>query len=218
MQVFKTHLFLKPVVLLAVPDGNKFLFANENTLVQNAWPASAAKLLGSHSLASIVGEEHKYVSCHSFSCISLQWLQNLGCSLMFQQRKSILHPLEWNLILLIIHRVSTTESISKPILVLSYLLVSLYSGFCIQFQWSTLEPLHCNEPSNSNSSARSSSLGSGSMWIKGCAPTCFWSKWLIYRNCWFQYSAFSSLSSRTSLLGLDHHRLLVSSWLYKLAL
>lgn len=58
-QTFTTHLFFDPAVSLSVPDGNKFLFANENKLVQNAWPTSVAKLLGKHSLAMKVGEDHR---------------------------------------------------------------------------------------------------------------------------------------------------------------
>lgn len=49
---------------LSAPDGNKFLFAQENKLVQNSWPASVAKMLGKHSLALKVGDEHKYVKTH----------------------------------------------------------------------------------------------------------------------------------------------------------
>jgi hypothetical protein len=58
-QTFTTHLFFDPAVSVGGPDGNKFLFANENKLVQNCWPASVAKLLGKHSLGVKVGDEHK---------------------------------------------------------------------------------------------------------------------------------------------------------------
>lgn len=67
VQVFKTHLFLSPVVFLGVPVGNKFLFASENTLVQNQWPGSVVELLGPHSLATKVGEEHKYANLGTVS-------------------------------------------------------------------------------------------------------------------------------------------------------
>jgi cytochrome P450 family 26 subfamily A len=59
MQIFKTHLLFRLTISLGAPEGNKFLFANENKLVQNSWPASVAKLLGRHALIVKTGEEHK---------------------------------------------------------------------------------------------------------------------------------------------------------------
>jgi hypothetical protein len=59
MQIFKTHLFLCLSISLGAPEGHKFLFANDNKLVQNSWPSSVVKLLGRHSLATKTGEEHK---------------------------------------------------------------------------------------------------------------------------------------------------------------
>ena len=58
-QTFTTHLLFEPAVSVGAPDGNKFLFANENKLVQNSWPSPVVKLLGKHSLAIKVGDEHK---------------------------------------------------------------------------------------------------------------------------------------------------------------
>ncbi|CAN5962129.1 unnamed protein product [Sphagnum jensenii] len=58
-EIFKTHLLLCLSISLGAPEGNKFLFANENKLVQNSWPPSVVKLLGRHSLATKTGEEHK---------------------------------------------------------------------------------------------------------------------------------------------------------------
>jgi hypothetical protein len=59
MQIFKTHLLFCLTISLGGPEGNKFLFANENKLVQSSWPPSMAKLLGRHALAVKTGEEHK---------------------------------------------------------------------------------------------------------------------------------------------------------------
>ena len=58
-QTFTTHLLFEPSVSVGAPDGNKFLFANEDKLVQNSWPLSVAKLLGKHSIAVKVGDDHK---------------------------------------------------------------------------------------------------------------------------------------------------------------
>ena len=59
-QVFKTHLFLDPVVSVGGADGNKFLFSNENKLVQNSWPPSMIKILGKDTIINQVGERHRY--------------------------------------------------------------------------------------------------------------------------------------------------------------
>ncbi|CAK9238648.1 unnamed protein product [Sphagnum jensenii] len=58
-QVFKTHVLFSPLVFLGPPEGNKFLFSNENNLVQTSWPSPTRKLLGHNSIAAKVGEEHK---------------------------------------------------------------------------------------------------------------------------------------------------------------
>jgi cytochrome P450 family 26 subfamily A len=59
MQIFKTHLLFRLTISLGAPEGNKFLFANENKLVQNSWPSSVVKLLGRHAFLTKIGEEHK---------------------------------------------------------------------------------------------------------------------------------------------------------------
>jgi hypothetical protein len=64
VQVFKTNLLFNPTVSVPAPEGNKFLFANENKLVQNAWPPSVAKLLGTGSMTLKVGDEHKYINSY----------------------------------------------------------------------------------------------------------------------------------------------------------
>jgi cytochrome P450 family 26 subfamily A len=46
-------------VFLGPPEGNKFLFSNENNLVQAKLPSPMLKLLGRSSIATKVGEEHK---------------------------------------------------------------------------------------------------------------------------------------------------------------
>ncbi|KAG0607674.1 hypothetical protein M758_8G047100 [Ceratodon purpureus] len=58
-EVFKTHLFLDPVVSVGGADGNKFLFSNENKLVQNSWPPSMIKILGKDTIINQVGERHR---------------------------------------------------------------------------------------------------------------------------------------------------------------
>jgi cytochrome P450 len=60
-QVFKTHALFSPLVFLGPPKGNKFLFSNENNLVQAKLPSPMVKLLGRSSIAIKVGEEHKRV-------------------------------------------------------------------------------------------------------------------------------------------------------------
>ncbi|KAH9544170.1 hypothetical protein CY35_13G104300 [Sphagnum magellanicum] len=60
-QVFKTHALFSPLVFLGPPKGNKFLFSNENNLVQAKLPSPMVKLLGRSSIATKVGEEHKRV-------------------------------------------------------------------------------------------------------------------------------------------------------------
>lgn len=56
--VFKTCLFGERVAVLCGPAGNKFLFSNENKLVNVWWPMSVRRLLGP-CLATSVGEEAK---------------------------------------------------------------------------------------------------------------------------------------------------------------
>ncbi|KAH8952809.1 hypothetical protein BDL97_09G104800 [Sphagnum fallax] len=58
-QVFKTHVLFSPLVFLGPPEGNKFLFSNENNLVQASWPSSIHKLLGHNNIMVKIGEEHK---------------------------------------------------------------------------------------------------------------------------------------------------------------
>jgi cytochrome P450 family 26 subfamily A len=45
--VFTTSLVGYPTVVFCSPEGNRFLFANENKLVINSWPSSVRKLFGS---------------------------------------------------------------------------------------------------------------------------------------------------------------------------
>nr|PNR43492.1 hypothetical protein PHYPA_015873 [Physcomitrium patens] len=58
-EVFRTHFLFNPAVSMGAPEGNKFLFGNENKLVQNSWPGPVTRLLGKNSLTVLVGEEHK---------------------------------------------------------------------------------------------------------------------------------------------------------------
>lgn len=56
--VFTTSLVGHPTVVLCSPQGNRFLFANENKLVVNSWPASVGNLFRS-SLITAVGDDAK---------------------------------------------------------------------------------------------------------------------------------------------------------------
>uniref|UniRef100_A0A0D6QVB0 Cytochrome P450 n=1 Tax=Araucaria cunninghamii TaxID=56994 RepID=A0A0D6QVB0_ARACU len=58
--IFKTSLFGHPTAVLYSPAGNRFLFSNENKLVQNSWPDSLARLFG-NSLLSKVGDDAKVI-------------------------------------------------------------------------------------------------------------------------------------------------------------
>jgi cytochrome P450 len=74
-QVFKTHILFSSIVFLGPPEGNKFLFSNENKLVQASWPSSINKLFGRGSIAVKIGEEHKQgrqILSSFFSPIGLQ--------------------------------------------------------------------------------------------------------------------------------------------------
>ncbi|EFJ33146.1 hypothetical protein SELMODRAFT_84634 [Selaginella moellendorffii] len=57
--VFKTSLLGSPTIVMPGPDGNKFLFSQENKLVVGCWPPSTASLLGPCSLAVQTGQEHR---------------------------------------------------------------------------------------------------------------------------------------------------------------
>ncbi|XP_011048247.1 PREDICTED: beta-amyrin 28-oxidase-like [Populus euphratica] len=57
-QVFKTSLFGETVAVFCGPAGNKFLFHNENKLVNLWWPTSVKKLMKS-SLSNVVGDDAK---------------------------------------------------------------------------------------------------------------------------------------------------------------
>lgn len=158
-QVFKTNLFLNPVVCLGERDGNKFLFANENTLVHNAWPASVAKLLGSHSLTTKVGEEHKYASCPAAIIFSIAVTSKVGLFLNVSTEKiDFASPI----VEFLSHYSVQSQN---PVLVLSFIGKSVITFLHLVpvFKWSSLDPLNLNELSNSNSSSRSSGLCSGSM-------------------------------------------------------
>jgi cytochrome P450 family 26 subfamily A len=59
-QVFKTSLFGETLAVFCGPAGNKFLFSNENKLVNLWWPRSVKKLLKS-SLVNVAGDEAKRI-------------------------------------------------------------------------------------------------------------------------------------------------------------
>ncbi|XP_070012371.1 beta-amyrin 28-monooxygenase-like [Nicotiana sylvestris] len=68
-QIFKTCLVGEKVAVLCGPAGNKFLFGNENKLVNVWWPSSVRQLLGS-CLSTISGEEAKLMRKMLFYFVS----------------------------------------------------------------------------------------------------------------------------------------------------
>lgn len=74
--VFKTSLTGEPVAVLTGPAAHKFLFGNENKLVQVWWPPSAKKLLG-NGLSNSVGEEAKHTRKMLFYFLSPDALMRL---------------------------------------------------------------------------------------------------------------------------------------------
>ncbi|GLJ24778.1 hypothetical protein SUGI_0473750 [Cryptomeria japonica] len=58
--IFKTHILGSPTAVFYSPQGNRFLFSNENTLVHSTWPSSVINLFR-NSLISKVGDEAKDV-------------------------------------------------------------------------------------------------------------------------------------------------------------
>ncbi|KAH8938768.1 hypothetical protein BDL97_16G102100 [Sphagnum fallax] len=75
-QVFKTHILFSPAVSVGAPEGNKFLFANENKLLIQSWPSPIKNLLGQHSMANKSGEEHKQTRRIFTSFFSTDGLQS----------------------------------------------------------------------------------------------------------------------------------------------
>ncbi|KAJ8635103.1 hypothetical protein MRB53_009370 [Persea americana] len=57
-QIFKTSLLWEPIAVFCGPAGNKFLFSNENKLVQTWWPTSVQKIF-TFSLIISVGDKAK---------------------------------------------------------------------------------------------------------------------------------------------------------------
>uniref|UniRef100_A0A6N2KIH0 Beta-amyrin 28-oxidase n=1 Tax=Salix viminalis TaxID=40686 RepID=A0A6N2KIH0_SALVM len=57
-EIFKTNLFCQPVVVLSGAAGNKFLFSNENKLVETWWPEFVTKIFPS-AVESSPNEEAK---------------------------------------------------------------------------------------------------------------------------------------------------------------
>ena len=56
--IFKTHIFGRPTVVMTGAEANQFLFRNENKYVRSTWPKSTRTLLGSNSLAVQSGNIH----------------------------------------------------------------------------------------------------------------------------------------------------------------
>ena len=56
--IFKTHIFGRPTVVMTGAEANQFLFRNENKYVRSTWPKSTRTLLGSNALAVQSGNIH----------------------------------------------------------------------------------------------------------------------------------------------------------------
>jgi cytochrome P450 len=57
--IFKTCLFGKPTILIKGANANQFLLSNENKYFTSTWPPSTRMLLGSLSLATQAGHQHR---------------------------------------------------------------------------------------------------------------------------------------------------------------
>lgn len=57
-QLFRTHIFGSPTIILSGTDANRFLLSNENKYFAATWPKSTKTLLGSASLAVHTGDVH----------------------------------------------------------------------------------------------------------------------------------------------------------------
>ncbi|MFM7352765.1 MAG: cytochrome P450, partial [Microcystis aeruginosa] len=54
-QLFRTHIFGSPTIILSGAEANRFLLSNENKYFAATWPKSTKTLLGSASLAVHTG-------------------------------------------------------------------------------------------------------------------------------------------------------------------
>ncbi|KAH9300646.1 hypothetical protein KI387_012229, partial [Taxus chinensis] len=72
---FKTHFLGAPMAVFYSPAGNRFLFSNENKLVQTSWPSSLAKLFG-NSILTKVGDEAKDLRKTLLTFLRPEALQN----------------------------------------------------------------------------------------------------------------------------------------------
>lgn len=57
-QLFRTHIFGSPTIILSGAEANRFLLSNENKYFAATWPKSTRTLLGSASLAVHTGDVH----------------------------------------------------------------------------------------------------------------------------------------------------------------
>ena len=57
-QLFRTHIFGSPTIILSGAEANRFLLSNENKYFAATWPKSTTTLLGSASLAVHTGDVH----------------------------------------------------------------------------------------------------------------------------------------------------------------
>jgi retinoid hydroxylase len=57
--LYKTHLFGRPTVVVIGADANRFLLTNENIYFTSTWPKSTKELLGAASLSIQKGGEHQ---------------------------------------------------------------------------------------------------------------------------------------------------------------
>jgi retinoid hydroxylase len=57
--VFRTHIFGRPMIYLLGPEANRWLLMNEGREVEVSWPPTVERLLGPGSLSNLHGDEHR---------------------------------------------------------------------------------------------------------------------------------------------------------------
>ncbi|KAJ0818470.1 putative cytochrome P450 [Helianthus annuus] len=80
--VFKTSLLGHPTAIFSGPEGNKFLFGNENKLVAMWLPEAVGRLFGNRCLNTTRGEEAKWLRKTMLPCLGPDALSNRYCIAM----------------------------------------------------------------------------------------------------------------------------------------
>ncbi|KAF5797381.1 putative cytochrome P450 [Helianthus annuus] len=80
--VFKTSLLGHPTAIFSGPEGNKFLFGNENKLVAMWLPEAVGRLFGNRCLNTTRGDEAKWLRKTMLPCLGPDALSNRYCIAM----------------------------------------------------------------------------------------------------------------------------------------